>query len=325
MKRRILSFALTIVMVIMLFPAIELQASTSSIQADTNVNVTFNGRNVQFAHQGAILHNGHVFVPAGIFSVMGYVVEQSLYGTHFDYNISRSNTAAFFSTEFLVFHASQSGNFQEVTLPFRPIRRGGVTLLPIRAPMELLGYTVTWNSQTNTIAISSLAPTANLPAAPGGQAAAQGNQLSGSWRMTLGTNGMLLLTARATSEAGLAWGMEQAALRAANLLPWNNLSTDEINRRADAVSASTFNSALQRYLRIFPVTAEFASGGRFIGRYSATEITAATVLDLIFPTESTWQSTGQGRVRIGNRNFTYSVSGNTLTLTYGRVSVRYTR
>jgi hypothetical protein len=126
--------------------------------ADT-VNVTINGQAVSFQDQAPAIVGGRTLVPVrGVFEALGFTVDWD----------APASTATLSGNGFVVLITVGSADFttngvrHSLDVPAQII--GGRTMLPIRAVLESVGYTVGWDGGTNTVIVSSAPPDAEPPA-----------------------------------------------------------------------------------------------------------------------------------------------------------------
>ena len=123
--------------------------SPASIQA-SQVHVTIDGRQVSFTDQGPTIVDGRTLVPVrGVFEELGFEVNWE----------QDTETARLIRSEHEVALTIGSATFitndESRTLDVPAQIIGGRTMLPIRAVLESVGYSVGWVQETNTVSISS--------------------------------------------------------------------------------------------------------------------------------------------------------------------------
>jgi len=120
------------------------------VSANSEVRVTINGQQVNFADQTPAIIDGRTLVPVrGVFEMLDFDVNwdsttqtATLVNTYYIVNISIGNKVFI-------------NNGQNHTLDVYAQIIGGRTMLPIRAVVESVGYSVAWDSTTNTVVIST--------------------------------------------------------------------------------------------------------------------------------------------------------------------------
>ena len=131
---------------LLLFMAILIVAALPApLYASQRIQVTINGTYVQFANN---IHpeniQGRVLVPArGVFESLGFYVQwdpqaQRVTLTRHDYVIILTIGSATFTV---------NGVVHQLEVPAQ-ILHGGTTFLPIRHPLEAIGYTLDWDGPT---------------------------------------------------------------------------------------------------------------------------------------------------------------------------------
>ena len=125
--------------------------TVSLVAADTDeVNVTVDGIPIIFDSQGPAIVDGRTLVPVrGVFETMGFDV-----GWDDDTQtvaLTRDSYAVTIIIDHIVFAANGVG--YELDVPAQII--GGRTMLPIRAVLESVGYSLDWDGDTMTVIITS--------------------------------------------------------------------------------------------------------------------------------------------------------------------------
>ena len=121
----------------------------ATIQA-SQVHVTIDGRQVNFTDQGPTIVDGRTLVPVrGVFEELGFEVdwEQDTETAR----LTRSGHEVVLTIGSINFITN--GESHTLDVPAQII--GGRTMLPIRAVLESVGYSVDWSQATNTVLISS--------------------------------------------------------------------------------------------------------------------------------------------------------------------------
>ena len=141
-KKNFLSIALVTVVTLLIFTPTSLQAS--------QLHVTIDGKQVNFTDQGPTIVDGRTLVPVrGVFEELGFEVDweqdtETARLTRSGYEVVLTIGSANFIT---------NGESHTLDVPAQII--GGRTMLPIRAVLESVGYSVGWSQSTNTVLISS--------------------------------------------------------------------------------------------------------------------------------------------------------------------------
>ncbi|MDR0272439.1 MAG: CAP domain-containing protein [Clostridiales bacterium] len=114
------------------------------------INVTIEGERVVFADQLPAIIDGRTLVPIrAVFEHIGFaVVWQEASQT---VTLTRGNDIVRISIGSPQF--TSNGQTHALDVPAQII--GGRTLLPIRAVLESVGYTVSWNASTNTVIVTA--------------------------------------------------------------------------------------------------------------------------------------------------------------------------
>ena len=140
-KNKFLSFALVTIFAIIFAPA--------CLKAN-QVHVTINGRQVNFIDQGPTIVDGRTLVPVrSVFEELGFEVDweqdtETARLTRSGYEVVLTIGSANFIT---------NGESHALDVPAQIM--GSRTMLPIRAVLESVGYSVDWIQATNTVSISS--------------------------------------------------------------------------------------------------------------------------------------------------------------------------
>ena len=117
--------------------------------AEDSIRVTIDGVPVVFADQDPTIVDGRTLVPVrGVFEALGFYVEWDGVDTATlsrpDYTVTISIGVDTFTT-----------NGAEFALDVPAQLINNRTMLPIRAVLESVGYSVDWDSETRTVIISS--------------------------------------------------------------------------------------------------------------------------------------------------------------------------
>lgn len=144
MKKRIcFIFTLTLVLVVLNAPAV--------FAAPAEIFVTVDGEQVYFADQRPIAVDGRMLVPLrAVFEHIGFRVRWDRPTA----TLTRGEDIVQISLGSAVFFAN--GEPRELDVPAQAI--GGSAMLPIRAVLESVGYTVRWDRPANTVRIFSPVP-----------------------------------------------------------------------------------------------------------------------------------------------------------------------
>jgi hypothetical protein len=129
--------------------------------AAQEINVTIDGQAVHFRAQRPAIVDGRTLVPVrGVFEHLGFAVEWE----------GSTRTATLASTDYTVIISIGSANFTtnsaSLTLDVPAQIINETTMLPIRAVVESVGYSVDWNAATNTVLITSPQTVAEAPPRP---------------------------------------------------------------------------------------------------------------------------------------------------------------
>jgi len=143
LTKKVLSFALALIMMLGIVPAV-------LVYADNAINVTIDGVVVVFSDQHPVNIDGRILVPVrGVFEAMGFEVEWDedtntaiITNANYEMRITINNNV--FTT---------NGINHTLDVPAQII--GGRTMVPIRLPLESVGYALNWDGVTNTVLIST--------------------------------------------------------------------------------------------------------------------------------------------------------------------------
>ncbi|MCL2372847.1 MAG: copper amine oxidase N-terminal domain-containing protein [Defluviitaleaceae bacterium] len=140
MKKCFIFFAVTVLFVF----------AHAAIYASGGINVVIDGIDVVFEDQEPVLVDGRTLVPVrGVFEVLGFYVEWE----------AETSTAVLISDSYVVkisigqavFYTNGLAHVLDV--PAQII--GGRTMVPLRFPLESVGYDLAWDSMTQTVIITS--------------------------------------------------------------------------------------------------------------------------------------------------------------------------
>ena len=157
-RKKLILFSLTLIFI--------LSAAPILLHAAPQIQVSVDGTYVQFPNN---IHpeniQDRVLVPArGVFQALGFEVHWD--DTYRRVNLVREDYEIILiigNTTFTV-----NGTAHQLEVPAQ-ILHGGTTFLPLRHPLEAIGYTLTWDGQAQTAQISTGRPSiTELPSAAGG-------------------------------------------------------------------------------------------------------------------------------------------------------------
>jgi hypothetical protein len=151
MKKRIASLAMALLLAFALVP-------DGAIFANDTINVTIDGAPVSFEGQPPVIVDGRTLVPVrGVFEMLGFEVNWN--------NDTRQATlsSADYTVVLTVGSATFTTNGASHTLDVPAQLIGGRTMVPIRLPLEAVGFNVGWDNVTRTVLITS-SGTAPTPA-----------------------------------------------------------------------------------------------------------------------------------------------------------------
>ena len=142
MKKALRTLLLCIALAGMLIPT-TLQAS--------DISVTIHGESVPFDGQGPVIVDGRTLVPVrGVFEQLGFVPRWD--GSARQATLTRGSDTIVITIDSNVF----TTNGAAYTLDVPAQIMNGATMLPLRAVLESVGYTLSWDSATRTVAIERL-------------------------------------------------------------------------------------------------------------------------------------------------------------------------
>jgi len=141
-KKRFVSLFLALVLIVSILP--------SGVMAQSGISVTIDGERVQFEGQQPVNVDGRVLVPVrGVFEALGFTAKWNSDLRHAVLEReSHTIIIALGSTTF-----TTNGASHVLDVPAQII--GNSTMIPLRAPLESVGYSLTWNGATNTVVIST--------------------------------------------------------------------------------------------------------------------------------------------------------------------------
>jgi uncharacterized protein YkwD len=150
MKKRILSVTMALMLILTLIPATVVHAN--------DIRVTIDGHEVIFPDQRPTIVGGRTLVPVrGVFEALGFEIawdgetNTAILGRH-DYRLLVPIGSSTFTT---------NGVVHTLDVPAQII--GSRTMLPLRLPLESVGYALDWDSVTRTVLISPSVPEPILP------------------------------------------------------------------------------------------------------------------------------------------------------------------
>jgi len=146
MKKRFFSVAIALMLIISLIPA-------SAVHAN-NIRVTVDGQVVNFQDQAPVIVDGRTLVPVrGVFEALGFDVGWN--------DVTRSAILNRIDFQLIIpigsYSFTTNGISHSLDVPAQII--GGRTMLPIRFPLESVGYELDWDDATQTVLISTSEPT----------------------------------------------------------------------------------------------------------------------------------------------------------------------
>jgi uncharacterized protein YkwD len=123
------------------------------VSANTEVSVTIDGVPVSFPDQAPAIIDGRTLVPVrGVFEALGFTVLWD--GDTMVATIFRDNDFIWMSLAPDSNHRFMTNDtIHDLDVPAQII--GGRTMVPIRAPLESVGYSVSWDAATNTVVINT--------------------------------------------------------------------------------------------------------------------------------------------------------------------------
>ena len=147
--KKLLMAALVTVMVFIAMPGNAL--------ANDAIRITIDEEVVQFEGQGPVIVDGSTLVPVrGVFETMGFTVGWD--GDTRTATLSRTGYVVNITIDSAVF--TTNGVSHTLEVPAQII--GGSTMLPIRAVLESVGYSLDWDGATRTVLITSGSTTAPI-------------------------------------------------------------------------------------------------------------------------------------------------------------------
>jgi alpha-tubulin suppressor-like RCC1 family protein len=139
--KRILCLLVALAMVVLIAP-ITVHAS--------DITVTINGVRVNFPDTQPVTVNGHILVPVrAVFEALGFEVAWD--GTNRTATITRDNDIIRMTLGSTTFYVN--GRRERLDIPAQSI--GGRTMIPLRQPLEAVGYNVKWDGASRTMLVSN--------------------------------------------------------------------------------------------------------------------------------------------------------------------------
>ena len=167
MKIRFFSVALALMLVVSFVPTVVVYAD--------DIHATIDGQAVNFQDQGPTIVDGRTLVPVrGVFESLGFEVEwdgdtRTAILIRHDFQLSITIGSHYFTTNDVV---------HMLDVPAQII--GGRTMLPIRFPLESVGYELDWDESTRTVVVTTNVPTPVTPVPIPAPTPAQ-TSVSGTW------------------------------------------------------------------------------------------------------------------------------------------------
>ena len=146
MKRQVFSMLMVLVLIVSLVPVIALHVTAQS----TDIRVTIDGVEVNFPDQRPVIVDNRTLVPVrGVFEVLGFEVEwdnsiRTAILTRHDHKLHIPIDSHTFAT---------NGVLRALDVPAQLINDR--TMLPLRFPLESIGYSLDWDGNTRTVIITT--------------------------------------------------------------------------------------------------------------------------------------------------------------------------
>jgi hypothetical protein len=135
--------------------------SAMAAYANEIILVTIDGQPVTFANQGPVNVGGRILVPVrGVFEALGFEAEWK--GDTQQAVLTKAGDVIIITIDSNVY--TTNGISHNLDVPAQLIN--GNTMLPLRAVLESVGYTLVWDSPANTVVITSGTAAVEEPAAP---------------------------------------------------------------------------------------------------------------------------------------------------------------
>jgi len=142
MKKKALTLGMAVLSVLILIPTIAVYAN--------QIRVTADGQPVDFAGQQPVIVDGRTLVPVrAVFEHLGFVVEWDTPTQ--TATITRGNDIILITIGSAEFTTNGDSHMFDVQAQII----GGSTMVPIRLPLESVGYNLNWDGTTNTVLITS--------------------------------------------------------------------------------------------------------------------------------------------------------------------------
>jgi len=135
--------------------------ATATTATTTIINVTVDGQRVVFEGQGPVIVDGRTLVPVrGVFEHLGFTVGWN--GDTRTATMTRGNDTIAMTIGSATF--TTNGISHTLDVPAQIIN--GSTMVPIRLPLESVGYGLDWNGDTRTVVITSNGDSPNTGTTP---------------------------------------------------------------------------------------------------------------------------------------------------------------
>ena len=152
MKNKILVMAFATILTASLFSIVTLRANEQAI------SVSVDGQSVSFENQEPVIVDGRTLVPVrGVFEVLGFDVGWD--GNAQQVTLTSDRYVVILTIGNTVF--TTNGTRHNLDVPAQII--SGSTMLPIRAVVESVGYSLDWDEATRTVIINSISTSTQPP------------------------------------------------------------------------------------------------------------------------------------------------------------------
>jgi len=142
MKKKVLTLGMALLLVFALIPTMTVFAN--------EIGVTVNGQPVNIEGQQPVIVDGRTLVPVrAVFEHLGFVVEWNAETQ--TAMITRGNDIILITIGSAEFTTNGTSHMFDVQAQII----GGSTMVPIRLPLESVGYSLDWNTATSTVIITS--------------------------------------------------------------------------------------------------------------------------------------------------------------------------
>ena len=156
MKKRTRKIKLAIILILIV--GLLLSTQTAIYAADPQITVKVHGESIVFAGQQPVIVDNRTLVPVrGVFEALGFYVEWDAEGRRVILTRDDDTMILTIGSNVLEFNGERSP-----VLDVAPQIIGGSTMLPLRFPIERVGYVVTWEQATRTISIIDAYTAGNL-------------------------------------------------------------------------------------------------------------------------------------------------------------------